>query len=85
MRKYYRLRFIYSKQVLEPIQIDINLLIDCLFETRNYSMLSQPFIASSFRVTEENLLLETGPPSFLLNVFTALKGTNSDSFIYYIY
>ena len=34
-------------------------------------------IASSFRATEEDLLFETvqsGPPYFFLNVFTALKG-----------
>ena len=31
----------------------------CIFETRNYSILSLAFIASSFRVTEENLVFET--------------------------
>ena len=49
-----------------------------LCETRNYSILSLAFIASSLRVTEENLVFETvhsGPYSFL-NVFSALEGTN---------
>ena len=52
--------------------------ISCLVETRNYSVLSLAFIASSFRVTEENLVFETvqsGPYSSL-NVFSALKGTH---------
>ena len=31
----------------------------CLVETRNYGILSLAFIASPFRVTEENLLFET--------------------------
>ena len=57
--------------------------MDCLIETRNYSMLSLAFITSSFRVTEGNLIFETvqfGPLS-LLNVFTALKGTHFYVFI----
>ena len=33
--------------------------IDCLVETRNNSILSLAFIASSFRVTEENLVVKT--------------------------
>ena len=33
--------------------------ISCFVETRNYSILSLAFIASSFRVTEENLVFET--------------------------
>ena len=33
--------------------------IGCFFETRNYSILSLAFIASSFRVTEENLVFKT--------------------------
>ena len=33
--------------------------IGCCVETRNYSILSLAFIASSFRVTEENLVFET--------------------------
>ena len=37
--------------------IYMNLYIDCTLEARNYSMLSLAFIASSFRVTEENLLV----------------------------
>ena len=52
--------------------------ISCFVEARNYSILSLAFIASSFRVTEENLVFETvqsGPyPSF--EFFFALKGTH---------
>ena len=33
--------------------------IGCLIETRFYSILSLAFIATSFRVTEENLVFET--------------------------
>ena len=33
--------------------------IGCFVETRNYSILSLAFIASSFRVTEENIVFET--------------------------
>ena len=33
--------------------------IGCFVETRNYSFLSLAFTASSFRVTEENLVFET--------------------------
>ena len=46
----------------------------CLVETQNYSILSLAFIASSFGVTEDNLLFETvqsGPYS-LSNVFSDL-------------
>ena len=53
---------------LAPIWININLFIGCLFETRNYSILSLAFIASLFRVTEENLVFEnvqSGPYSSL--------------------
>ena len=39
-------------------------------------MPSVAFIASLFRVTEENLLLESVPKLFLLKVLTALKGTH---------
>ena len=39
--------------------INISLFIGCLVKTRNYSILSLAFIASSFRVTEENLVFET--------------------------
>ena len=52
--------------------------IGCFVETRNYNILSLAFNASSFRVTEENLVFETvqsGPYSSL-NVFSALKGTH---------
>ena len=55
---------------------------DFLADTRNYSIFLA-FIASSFSVTEEDLLSETdlsGPHSFL-NVFTALKGTHLYIFI----
>ena len=39
---------------MDPIWIDIRLFIGCLIETLNYSILSLVFVASSFRVTEEN-------------------------------
>ena len=55
-------RPMYSKHVfcyLDPIWIYISLFIGCLVETRNHSILSLAFIASSFRVTEENLIFET--------------------------
>ena len=42
-----------------PIWIDISLFIGCLVETRNYRIRSVAFIASSFRVIEENLVFET--------------------------
>ena len=50
----------------------------CLDETRNYRILSLAFIASSFRVTEENLVFETvqSGAHTLLNVFSTLKGTH---------
>ena len=44
---------------MDPIWIDISLFIGCLVETRNYSTISLAFIASSFRITEENLVLKT--------------------------
>ena len=44
---------------MAPIWIYISLFIGCLFKSRNYSFLSLAFIASSFRVTEENLVFET--------------------------
>ena len=37
----------------------ISLFIGCIVESRNYSILSLAFIASSFRVTEENLVFKT--------------------------
>ena len=43
-------------------------------EIRNYSILSLAFVASSFRVTEENLVFEAN--NLLLIVFPALKGTH---------
>ena len=43
----------------DPIWIDISLLIVCLVETRNYSILSLAFTASYLRVIEENLVSET--------------------------
>ena len=55
-------RPMYSKQLfcyLDTIWIYISLFIGCLVEIRNYSILSLAFVASSFRVTEENLVFET--------------------------
>ena len=53
----------YSKQVFiiwPPFGlISDSLFIGCLVETQNYSILSLAFIASSFKVTEENLVFET--------------------------
>ena len=49
------------------------------FEIRNYSILSLAFVASSFRVTEENLVFETvqsGPYSSFDCFLIALKGTH---------
>ena len=37
----------------------MSLFIGCLVGTRNYSILSLAFIASSFRVAEKNLVFET--------------------------
>ena len=48
-------RFCY----FDPIWINISLFISCFVETRNYSIFSLAFIASLFRVTEENLVFET--------------------------
>ena len=45
--------------LFDPHWINISLFIGCLVETPNYSILSLVFIASSFRVTEENLVFET--------------------------
>ena len=44
---------------LAPIWINISLFIGCLVETRDDSILSLAFIASSFRVTEKDLVFET--------------------------
>ena len=55
-------RSMYSKQVFiiwTPFGLSISLFKGCLVETRNYNILSLAFIASSFRVTEENLVSET--------------------------
>ena len=41
------------------VWIYISLFIGCLVETRNYSNPFLAFIASTFRVTEENLVFET--------------------------
>ena len=63
---------------LDLIWIDISLFIGCFVEIRNYSILSLAFIASSFRVTEENLVFETvqsGPYSSF-DFFFVLKGTH---------
>ena len=56
------LRPMHSKKdfvIWLQILIDISLCIGCLVETRNYSILSLAFIASSFRVTEEKLVFKT--------------------------
>ena len=45
--------------------------MDSLVESQNYSIFYLAFIASSFRVTEENLVFETAH-TLLLNVFSAL-------------
>ena len=53
--------------LLDPIEICISLRTNCLVETKNYNMPYLAFMASKFRVTEENLLSETdlsGPSSF---------------------
>ena len=52
IRKYFRFRHIYSKHIFAFRTLSLS--IKCLVETRNFSMLSLAFIASSFRVTEEN-------------------------------
>ena len=53
-------RLIMGKVEIEyPIWINISLFIGCLVETRNYGILSLAFIATSFRVSEENLVFET--------------------------
>ena len=44
---------------MDHIWIDISIFIVRLVETRDYSIFSLAFIASSVRVTEENLLFET--------------------------
>ena len=51
--------FLNRFSLFGPIWITISLFIGCLVETRNYSILSLAFIASLFRVTEENLVFET--------------------------
>ena len=49
-------------------------------------MLSLAFIASSFRVTENNLLFETvRPTASLLNILTALKGSLSVVYLFVHY
>ena len=54
-------RPMYSKHVSviwTPFGL-IQSFIGCFVETQNYSILSLAFTASSFRVTEENLVFET--------------------------
>ena len=53
---------------------------DFLAEIRNYSIFVA-FIYSPFRVTEEDR--SEWPTLFLLNVFTALKGTHLYIFIWF--
>ena len=62
----------YNNRVVQPQNMVRGL------RFRNYSILSLAFIASSFRVTEENLVFETvqsGPYSSF-EFFSALKGTH---------
>ena len=67
-----RYRLSYS----DYIWIFVSLWIDCLVETRNYSMPSLAVVASSFKVTDGGELIirikTVWPTIFLLNVFTAL-------------
>ena len=62
-------RPMYSKQgfgILTLFGVISVFFIGCLVETRNYSILSLAFIASSCRATEENLVFEivqSGPYS----------------------
>ena len=61
---------------LTTMLICISLRIDCLVETRNYSMLVPAFVASSFRVTDENYLFEkdmSGPSSFFCMFSSLLR------------
>ena len=56
--------------------ICISLRIDCLVETRNYSMLVPAFVASSFGVTDENYLFVkdmSGPSSFFCMFSSLLR------------
>ena len=50
-------------------------MIDCLCEILKLQYLSLAFIASSFRVTEEDLLFETGlsGPPYFFRVFSLLS------------
>ena len=67
---------------MDPIWINISLLLAALLKleiTVSFLWLSLAFIASSFRVTEENLVFETvqsGPYSSFECFFSALKGTH---------
>ena len=74
-------RPIYSKHfffILRPYFDLYQSLIGCLVKIRNYSILSLAFIASSFKVTEENLVFETVQSAHtrLSNIFSALKGSH---------
>ena len=62
-------------KISDPISIYISLLIDCLVEKRNYSMFSLVVIASSCRVTEENLLLFLGLGTANRNCTAVYRGT----------
>ena len=57
---------------MDHIWIDISLFIGCLVETRNYSILSLAFIASSFRVTEEHLAFETVRSILFFRIYSPL-------------
>ena len=68
--------FLNSFLLFGPHLDYISRLIDCLVETLDYSMRSLSAIASSFGVTEENLLFETvqsGPTSFFRMFSPPLK------------
>ena len=57
---WYISQFCLSLTILVGLSpVFVCLFIGCLVKTRNYSILSLVFIASSFRVTEENIVFET--------------------------
>ena len=62
IRKFHKFRPIYAKQAYVILTLFGSILvfsICCLVETQSNSILSLAFNASSFRVTEENLVFET--------------------------
>ena len=78
IRKFYLLRPRNFNMLLSigPLLDSYQSFIGCFVGTRNYSILSLAFIASSFRVTEEDKAFElySLTHTLLLNVFSALKG-----------